>query len=391
MVRFRRRFPFLEVENFGPISTSKVEFGSLTALVGPQATGKSIFLQLLRLLVDRRHIKFEFRRAGIDWDGKLDLFLDVYFGEGMRSLRKPSTKVTWGGEAQNLADLVKETKPAKGESMFFVPAQRVLTLRDGWPQAFSYYDPGVPFAVREFSEELRLQLTDLGTTETLFPVPRRLKQELRELVQQHFFAGFKLKIETQRAQKRLVLTTENGSALPFMVWSAGQREFVPLLLGLYYLLTPAGAPRRSGIQWVVIEELEMGLHPRAIAVVMLMVFELVARGYRVCISTHSPQVLDAIWALKHLREAKADPKELLKVFDVEATPSMIGIAEGVMRRTSRVYYFNRDGGTTRDISDLNTTQEVEGESGWGGLSEFSGRANEIVARAVANAARTNGA
>ena len=42
--------------------------------------------------------------------------------------------------------------------------------------------------------------------------------------------------------------------------------------------------------------MEMGLHPRAIAVVMLMVFELMARGYRVCISTHSPQVLDAVWA-----------------------------------------------------------------------------------------------
>jgi hypothetical protein len=136
----------------------------------------------------------------------------------------------------------------------------------------------------------------------------------------------------------------------------------------------------------VIEELEMGLHPRAIAVVMLMVFELMVRGYRVCISTHSPQVLDAIWALRHLDEAKADPRALLNVFDAPATASLLGIAEMAMRCRTKVYYFDRDG-VTRDISSLDTSAEEEGKAGWGGLSEFSGRANEEVARAVANAGR----
>jgi hypothetical protein len=222
----------------------------------------------------------------------------------------------------------------------------------------------------------------------LFPVPRRLKEEFRKMVQQHIFPGFKLKIDTQRAQKRLVLSAgENGPPLPFMVWSAGQREFVPLLLGLYYLLTPAGASRRRGVNWVVIEELEMGLHPRAISIVMLMVFELVSRGYRVCISTHSPQVLDAIWVLKHLRLNRAKPSALLSVFDAPATPAMLSLAESVMKKLAKVYYFDRDAGTTRDISDLDPEKEENGQSGWGGLSEFSGRANEAVARSVANAGR----
>jgi len=172
-----------------------------------------------------------------------------------------------------------------------------------------------------------------------------------------------------------------------MVWSAGQREFVPLLLGLYHLLTSAGASRRKGVKWVVIEELEMGLHPRAISIVMLMVFELVARGYRVCISTHSPQVLDAVWALKHLRENQADPSALLKVFDAPITLGMLQLAEGVMKRRVKVCYFDRKGGTTRDISVLDPEKEENGESGWGGLSEFSGRASEEVARAVANSGR----
>jgi len=49
-----------------------------------------------------------------------------------------------------------------------------------------------------------------------------------------------------------------------------------------------------------------------------------------------------------------------------------------------VQYFDRERGTTRDISDLDPSSEEEGESGWGGLSEFSARANEAVANAVSN-------
>ncbi len=374
------------VENFGPLKRADVSFGDLTVFVGPQATGKSILLQLLKLLEDMPYIKREFNRAGVDWSGKFAGFLDVYFGEGMHSAWTNETKVMWNGSAVNLPERLEEKRPHRMESLFFIPAQRVLALRDGWPSAFNYYDASVPFTLREFSEHLRLLMSDFGADGTLFPVPRRLKEEFRELLQTHIFPGFELKIDTERAQKRLVLTStdDSGGSLPVAVWSAGQREFVPLLLGLYWLMVPARAPRRTGLNWVVIEELEMGLHPRAIAVVMLMVFELMARGYRVCISTHSPQVLDAVWALQRLRDNGASPSELLQVFDVEATPGMVKLAESVTKRKVKVYYFDRKGGATRDISGLDPNAEEKGESGWGGLSEFSGRANEAVARAIAN-------
>jgi predicted ATP-dependent endonuclease of OLD family len=42
----------LRVSNLGPIKDASLEFGDLTVLVGPQATGKSLFLQLLKLLFD---------------------------------------------------------------------------------------------------------------------------------------------------------------------------------------------------------------------------------------------------------------------------------------------------------------------------------------------------
>jgi hypothetical protein len=384
--RFKRVAPHLRVQNFGPIKQADVTFGDLTVFVGPQATGKSILLQVLKLLVDTPYIKKEFSLAGVDWEGEFPGFLDVFFGEGMHSAWGGATRIKYNGVEVDLPARVEEKRPHRQESMFFIPAQRVLALRDGWPPAFNYYDASIPFTLREFSEHLRLLMSDFGSEGTLFPVPRRLKSEFRHLLQEHIFPGFKLKIDTERAQKRLVLANEEqtGGNLPVAVWSAGQREFVPLLLGFYWLMVPAKAPRRTGLDWAVIEELEMGLHPRAIAVVMLMVFELMKRGYRVCISTHSPQVLDAVWALQRLRDNHAAPGELLRVFDVESTGPMVELAEKVMKRQVKVYYFDRKGGTTRDISALDPNSEAEGESGWGGLSEFSGRANEAVARAVAN-------
>jgi hypothetical protein len=114
----------LQVNNFGPINSADVEFGDLTVLVGPQATGKSIFLQLLKLIIDLPHVKYEFRRAGVDWEAQMPKFLDVYFGEGMHSLWNSSTKINFKG-VFNLQQAIASGQARQGESMFFIPAQRV--------------------------------------------------------------------------------------------------------------------------------------------------------------------------------------------------------------------------------------------------------------------------
>ena len=63
-----------------------------------------------------------------------------------------------------------------------------------------------------------------------------------------------------------------------MVWSAGQREVIPLLLGLYWLMPSTRISKRRDVEWAIIEELEMGLHPHAISAVLLMVLELLTRA-----------------------------------------------------------------------------------------------------------------
>ena len=168
-----------------------------------------------------------------------------------------------------------------------------------------------------------------------------------------------------------------------MVWSAGQREFVPLLLGFYWLLPPAKVARKENIEWVVIEELEMGLHPKAISAVLLLVIELLSRGYRVCLSTHSPHVLDLVWGMKMIRRHDASPTKLLQMLGATESQAMNLLADSAKAKDIKVYYFDRDSGTTTDISELDPGSANIKEAGWGGLSEFSGRVANVVAEVVA--------
>ncbi|MBX9788372.1 MAG: ATP-binding protein [Pirellulales bacterium] len=373
----------LRLSNIGQINEADIHFGDLTVLVGPQATGKSIALQFLKLAVDMGYVQDEMRRHGLDWSGELPQFFDAYFGEGMRAIwRAPASELRWNGRVIDLPSWIGWKRRDKVENLFYIPAQRVLALRNGWPRPFTDYAAGDPFAVRDFSEKLRILVERFG--EQLFPVERRLKVEFRQLLERDVFAKFRLEIDKAQSQKRLVLGSDH-TPLPYMVWSAGQREFVPLLLGLYWLMPPTKVTRRADIQWAVIEELEMGLHPRAINVVLLMILELVARGYRVCLSTHSPQVLEMVWAMRHLRESGASWQAYLEMFEAPKVQNLQEVIEKTKNKQLKVYYFDSATGRAHDISELEPDGEAVGESSWGGLSEFSGRANAAVARAVANA------
>ncbi len=382
----------LTLSNIGPIDQADLTLGDLTLLIGPQATGKSIALQFLKLVVDAAQIQQELRLHGLDWSGRLPEFFDIYFGEGMRSIwREKNSAVTWAGRPVDVGRLIARRRRPADETLAFIPAQRVLTLRDGWPRPFTDYSPGDPFAVRAFSERLRLLVeSDLGANENLFPQKHRLKRELREPLEQSVFGGFGLHVDKSRVQKRLVLGMpgdRQGAAvnLPFMVWSAGQREFVPLLLGLYQLLPRTKRSRSGAIRWVVLEELEMGLHPRAINVLLLMVLDLLARGYRVCLSTHTPQVLEAVWAMRQLKRHGGSASDVLELFSANRTQPMLRLAESALKITSKIHYFDPLTRCTQDISDLDLTGG--NQATWGGLIESSERANAIVARVAAQGAR----
>lgn len=378
----------LTLANVGPIVRADIGFGDLTVLVGPQATGKTIVLQYLKLLEDTVPIRKRLREYGVEWNGSLERSLQTFFGEGMHSLWRSgedgSTVTIDDIAVDNVATRLSRGGPRLSEaSVYYVPAQRALTLRDGWPRPFSDYGPSDPFAVRDFSDSLRLLMEGMSDSEgTLFPKKNRLKAPLRDAVDRSVFHGFGLRIDRSRPQKRLVLGGDEASqTLPYMVWSAGQREFVPLLLGLYWLLPPARSPKRPAVRWVIIEEPEMGLHPEAISAVLLLALELMLRGYRVCLSTHSPHVLDVVWALRVLQDCGGTARDVLKLFDLGALPQLLPIADRALKSDLRVHYFQTTG-TAVDISGLDPGSPNPAESGWGGLAGFSGRVGDVVAEVV---------
>jgi energy-coupling factor transporter ATP-binding protein EcfA2 len=377
----------LRLANIGPIKEADITLGDLTVLVGPQASGKSVFLQFLRLLLDTGPILRTLVRYGLDWEKQADKFLEVYLGEGTGGMWQPRvSSITWQGINQPLDQLVRSKRGRSVERCFFIPAQRVLALsRDGWLRPFADYKPADPFVVRDFSEKLRfLMESGLGSGEAVFPQPKRLKSTIRELLASSIFSGFQLELDKTGPQKRLVLSDKRHTTrLPYMVWSAGQREFVPLLLGLYWLLPPTKTPRRGNIEWVIIEELEMGLHPRAIETMLVIVLDLLWRGYRVCLSTHSPHVLDLAWALRNLQDNGGGSEDVLDIFGVKHTRPMRDIGESLLKSEAKVFYFDGSSGKAHDISNLDPASSKSVEAGWGGLTELSGRAAEVVARVVA--------
>lgn len=385
-----RARPRLTVSQLGPIQNADVTFGDLTVVVGPQATGKSLFLQALKLVIDRDQIHDTFRHHGMHFNGDADAFLDAYFGRGMSGALGGAARVVWRGKDHGVADFAKPTKgKARHERVFYIPAQRVMSLPGGVSQNFGQFNFGDPYTLRSFSDAVHdLIQNEFGAKGELFPAPNRLNPTLRKPVEDHLFGGNRLVIDDAGDYtKKLALSVPgNGKPLGFLSWSAGQREFAPMLMGLYWLCTTTNR-RKTGetandvIEWVVIEEPEMGLHPKGISAVLLMVLELLRRGYRVVVSTHSPVVLEMVWALQEFKHLGAEESDVRALFDLMMSSKAKELGHSALTKDYRVYFFDRQN-AVRDISQLDPAAEDVAEAEWGGITGFSANTNKAIAGAV---------
>jgi predicted ATPase len=384
-------YPSLRVKNLAQIKEADVKFGDFTLLVGPQASGKSIFLQMLKLILDPHLMALQLTVNGYDWGGNVSKFLELVFGEGMSSIWQKDTQIRLGRKQISFSANSLEkfrTTALKGEAkLFYIIAQRVLTIQSGWPRAFSSYEIGDPYVVKGFSETLRRFLeNETGKTDTLiFPKPGRIQKSLQELFEKDIFFGSRIELDTSTLKKRFLLNVA-GTKLPYMTWSAGQKEFMPLLLSFYFLL-PINGEKHKNLEWVVIEEPEMGLHPQAIQSLMIIFLELMARGYRLVISTHSPILLELAWAMRFIQTNGGTSKHVLELFDLPQNADLKKIAETALNKSFKTYYFDRksEGVFIKDISSLDPFSEDDLIADWGGLTTFSTRAGDVVAKIAANA------
>jgi hypothetical protein len=237
--------------------------------------------------------------------------------------------------------------------------------------------------VREFSELLlELLTTKRGIEgEQVFPQKRRLKKQVRHLIDEAVFHGGELRLVSEGPRRQFKLVYP-GAEIAYMAWTAGQREFIPLLLGIYHLVPLGRARTVKPIKWIVIEEPEMGLHVKAVQTVMLLILELMDRGYRVVLSTHSPTVTEVVWGLRQLQAAGAKPKTMLEMFGVDRERWDISdLARRTLTLSFKVFHLDYGANQTvlaTDISDLDPGSAKEAESTWGGLLSLSGRVNRVV-------------
>lgn len=377
----RRKKCRLTVTGIGPIKAADIEFGNLTVLVGAQATGKSLFLQTLKLVLDQDHVHDTFEDNGVSFGKDGAAFLNGYFGKGLGSLFQSGSSIRWCGSAKEPSKLTRSTKSKqRQEKVFYIPAQRVVSLPGGQTQNFGKFNYGDPYVLRQFSDTVHYLLqNEFGAKGCLFPQANRLNDTLRTPISDHLLGGATLETDEQEFTKTIVLKPRGSSAgLHYLAWSAGQREFMPLLLGLYWLCPAGGTSKRDDIDWVVIEEPEMGLHPKGISALLLLALELLRRGYRVVISTHSPVVLEMIWAISRFKKLGGAEKDVRSLFELPANPAANQLAKAALSQAYKVYFFDR-GKPVQDISALDPSSDSGSEADWGGLVGFSGRAGELVA------------
>lgn len=253
--------------------------------------------------------------------------------------------------------------------------------------------------VKEFGVVLRRQFASFSGNEPIFPTPGKLTKYLRGAIEESIFHRGKVNLQEDNRRKHFVLSygdKKQEVRLPFIGWSAGQREVAPLLLGLYDLIPGGGKTKHDGYEWVVIEEPEMGLHPNAINAVLMLAFELSKRGYKVVISTHSPHILEIAWMLRTLSSVHAGTsatqkgRALGKAFGQTSASASANLFSKIVDKKVAIYalgfgvsgkYF------CKDISTLDAESEDPDIAGWGGLTASSSRVMGAVADFVAQGVR----
>lgn len=372
----------LTLENFAQIRRASVDFGDLTLLIGPQATGKSLFLQWAKLAFDVADILHDFEQYGLQWHSDRE-FCDLYFGDGYHTALRAATRITVGRTAKTLSSLLEPRGRVGKGKLYYVPAHRSLLMADGWPRPFQQYFSDTPYVARSYSERLRTLLSTSVSSRNVaaFSARRPFRRGVRKEIDQAVFHGAVMNSQIERGRQRLVLSPNARTDIPFMAWTAGQREFSPLLLSANELM-PAKTLRKLPVEHVVLEEPEMGLHPKAIMVCVMLIVDLLHRGYRVTVSTHSPLLTTVAWALRQLQKAGATGRDYRALLGMPS--DCAAQAESLAHKSIRAYYFDYEGEQvfTRDISELDPGSHVMEEAGWGGLSGVAGSLGRGVASVV---------
>ena len=377
------------VRNFGPIQEIDVELGDLTVLVGAQASGKSLFLQMFKLIKDKDAILKSLENYGFVVNNKLENLLNRYLGEGLSKMWTDESEFISNDRTYTRVDLESPQNGNPEDKVFYIPAQRILSIADGRPKYFMEFSENDPFVLRMFSETLRLFAQNgLGDSGTLYPIDNRLKFVIKDKYDKTIFHGGKIVFDEQGGPRKIAMNVEDMH-LPLMTWSAGQKEFMPLLMAFYCLSgSPQPVVERSQYEYIILEEPEMGLHPLAIQAIILQMIEFINNGFKVIVSTHSPMLLEFVWAYNCLKKIPKNKRvgALCELFGIQCSKNNHKFLKRIFEKDIKTYYFSRNTAEkveSKDISSLDVFSEETAINEWGGLTQFSSKTNDVVSRYMA--------
>ena len=378
----------ISIKNFGPIKDVSLSLGDLTILLGAQASGKSLLLQMFKLAKDRKSIVQRLDNYGFIVKGNADNLLNRYLGEGLSTMWNDKTSLVVDKFSYKDKDsLVKNPGNEIVDKVFYIPAQRILSISDGRPKNFMEFGENDPYVLRSFSETLRLFIqSGMNGSNVIYPLPYRLKGAVRKMFDDTIFHGGKVVMEEKGGQRKIAMQVDDIN-LPLMTWSAGQKEFLPLLLAFYCLSGPVqNVVNSKQYEYVIIEEPEMGLHPQAIQTIILQMIEFIHNGYKVIVSTHSPVLLEFVWAYNELKKLPSNcrAKAISELFQLSPKNTVREIFSDLFEKDIKTYFFSRknDRVESTDISSLDVNSTNPDVFEWGGLTKFSSHVNEIVAKYV---------
>lgn len=377
------------VRNFGPIQEIDVELGDLTVLVGAQASGKSLFLQMFKLIKDKNAILKSLENYGFVVNNNLENLLNRYLGEGLSKMWTDKSEFISNDETYIREKFESPAEGDPADEVFYIPAQRILSIADGRPKYFMEFSENDPFVLRKFSDTLRLFVqSGLGDSGKLYPLPNRLKSIIKRKYDKTIFHGGEIVFDEKGGQRKIAMNVENMH-LPLMTWSAGQKEFMPLLMAFYCLSgPPQTVVNRSQYKYIILEEPEMGLHPLAIQAIILQMIEFIHNGHKVIVSTHSPMLLEFVWAYNCLKKIPEDKRvdALCELFDIQCSKNNRKFLNCIYGKDIKTYYFSRNTGgkvQAKDISSLDVFSEDVAINEWGGLTQFSSKTNDVVSKYMA--------
>ena len=130
----------LKIRNLGPIGEADIQFGDLTILIGPQASGKTIALETMKLALDYKSIIDVLNKNNYR-TGKVENILNLYYGAGMSTMWQDDTTIEVDNTPFTKAFLDPSVdKVGAIETVFYIPAQRVTSIIDKAGLSFRLYN-----------------------------------------------------------------------------------------------------------------------------------------------------------------------------------------------------------------------------------------------------------